>query len=343
MKKTNLFMLIVPAIFVAMIVITASCTKEGPQGPAGADGADGENGVQTCGQCHNFTEFVLARTIQYNASGHLNGGTYERNSSSCAPCHTSMGYREVIESGAQETAETIANPTPVNCYTCHLIHDTYTTDDWALRVTEPVTWWIDGGTSDQGTANVCLDCHQSRVPNPMIDPTNPTQEVEVTSFRYGPHHGPQGQMVAGTGAYEIGSGYSNSAHSNIENTCVACHMAEAYGDQAGGHTWNMSYEYHGHDEVNTAGCVECHTDPDALAEGIEETAAEIEELLMELGAILIDQGVMDTTYYAVPGTMTMNQAGAIFNFKFVEEDRSGGMHNKNYAKTLLENSIESLQ
>ena len=52
---------------------------------------------------------------------------------------------------------------------------------------------------------------------------------------------------------------------------------------------------------------------------------------------------MDSTYYAVETTMTMNQAGGIFNYKFVEEDLSGGMHNFSYAKKLLENSIESLQ
>ena len=52
---------------------------------------------------------------------------------------------------------------------------------------------------------------------------------------------------------------------------------------------------------------------------------------------------MDSSYSAIPGNMTMNQAGGIYNFKFVEEDRSGGMHNIKYAKKLLENSIESLQ
>ena len=120
-------------------------------------------------------------------------------------------------------------------------------------------------------------------------------------------------------------------------------MSEPYGDQAGGHTWGMTYVYHGHDELNTTGCVSCHEDPSGLAEAGEEWAEELEVLMMDLGGILIAQGVMDSTYYAVPGTMTMNQAGAIWNFKFVEEDRSGGMHNFKYAKKLLENSIESLQ
>jgi len=337
MKKTNLFMLIVPALFVAMIVFTASCTKEGEKGE------QGESGVQTCGQCHDFSEDILARQIQYTASGHLNGGTFERNGSSCAPCHTSMGYREVLQTGEQETSATVSNPTPVNCFTCHNIHETYTSTDWALRSTAPVAWWINGETSDQGTANVCLNCHQARVPDPALDPSTPTAMVEVTSFRYGPHHGPQGPMIAGDLGYEIGSGYSNHPHSGIENTCVTCHMAEPYGSQAGGHSMGMTYLYHGHDELSTAGCVECHENPDDLADAAEEWALELEVLLHDLGGILITQGVMDSSYSAIPGTMSMNQAGGIYNFKFVEEDRSGGMHNFKYAKKLLENSIESLQ
>jgi formate-dependent nitrite reductase cytochrome c552 subunit len=188
-----------------------------------------------------------------------------------------------------------------------------------------------------------LNCHQARTVDPELDPSTPNAMVEITSYRYGPHHGPQGNMINGTGGYEIGSGYSNSAHANIENTCVTCHMADAFGDQAGGHTWNMSYVYHGHSELNTAGCVDCHENTDDLGTLAEEKAEELEELMDQLATILISQGVMDSTFYAVETDMSMNQAGGIYNYKFVEEDLSGGMHNFNYAKKLLENSIESLQ
>ncbi|MEA3479647.1 MAG: hypothetical protein U9R60_15795 [Bacteroidota bacterium] len=336
MKKTNLFMLIVPVFFVAMIVFVASCTKEGQQGP------QGESGVQTCGQCHNFSEDVLARQIQYEASGHLNGGTFERNGTDCAPCHTSMGYREVLQTGEQETSAAISNPTPVNCFTCHNIHETYTSSDWQLRSTTPVAFWINDVVSDQGTANVCISCHQPRIPDPFPSPGT-REDITITSPYWGPHHGPQGTMIAGTGGYEVGGGYSNSAHSNIENTCVKCHMAEAYGNQAGGHTWNMTYLYHGGDHLNIAGCTDCHTDPDALEAMVEGTVEVIDGLLADLRTVLLTQGVLDSSDHVIPGTMSMDQAGGVFNYLFVLEDRSEGLHNTKYAKKLMENSIESLQ
>jgi hypothetical protein len=38
-----------------------------------------------------------------------------------------------------------------------------------------------------------------------------------------------------------------------------------------------------------------------------------------------------------------HEAGALYNFKFVEEDKSRGVHNFKYAMALLNNSIAALQ
>ena len=58
--------------------------------------------------------------------------TFERNGAGCAVCHTSEGFTERITTGTFEIAEDIDNPSPINCRTCHSIHDTYTSSDWAL-------------------------------------------------------------------------------------------------------------------------------------------------------------------------------------------------------------------
>jgi len=169
-------------------------------------------------------------------------------------------------------------------------------------------------------------------------------DVTITSPYWGPHHGPQSNMLTGNGGYEIGSGYENSQHSStIESGCIKCHLAEPYGVQAGGHTMNMTYAYHGHDVVNKAGCLGCHTNPDNLDTKIEDTKAVIDGLLGTLRGDLISMGVLDSSDHVVPGTMPSLSAGAVYNYLFVLEDRSGGSHNYAYAKKLLDNTIAAIQ
>ena len=126
-------------------------------------------------------------------------------------------------------------------------------------------------------------------------------------------------------------------------------MAEAYGAQAGGHTFAMGYEYHGHTELNLGGCLVsgCHTDEDALINSVETKTEEIEGLLADLKTLLEAKGIMDTVdhpgYLNVPGTYANELAGAFYNYKVIEEDRSHGMHNYKYTKTLLENSIAAIE
>jgi nitrate/TMAO reductase-like tetraheme cytochrome c subunit len=322
-----------------MIIVMASCTKEGPQGPAG------EDGTVNCVKCHDDSQEIFAKTNQWAASVHATGGNFERNGASCAPCHTSQGFIEVLQNGGMATATDISNPNPPNCYTCHNIHKTYTTDDWELTNTDPVEFWINAEESDQGTGNMCIGCHQPRVPNPALDATNGSGTVTISSPYWGPHYGTQGAMFAGTAGYEVGTGYDNSFHAkNIENSCVDCHMAEAYGIQAGGHQMGMTYEYHGSEAIYQAGCTDCHTDASALETKIENTDIEISGLIDSLETILIAQGYLDAnSHRIVPGTYTNDEAGAVYNYIFVAKDHSSGIHNYKYAKKLLENSIAAVK
>ena len=342
MKKSNLFMLIVPAFFVAMIVFVASCTKEGEQGPPGEDGTDG---TATCTQCHNDSQELFAKVNQWEHSTHATGGTYERNYGECAICHTSQGYLGYNVSGDYDPeAEDalISNPNPVNCYTCHNIHSQYVAEDYSLTVTEPAELRNTGGqTYDYGNANLCSNCHQGRTVDPF--PAVGGADIVVEDSRYGVHHGPQANTIAGMGLFEPGV-YPAHPHSNIENSCTTCHMAEAYGAQAGGHTFNISYEYHGGMEVNTAGCIECHLDEDALIEDTEELQAEIEVLLADLKVLLDAAGITaEGSDSSIPGTYPAEVAGACLNYKALTEDRSLGVHNPTYMKNLLEESIALLQ
>lgn len=342
MKKLITLLLVVPVLVLAMIVATG-CTKEGEQGPKGEDGVDGEDGTATCGQCHNDDENLVAKVIQWEESIHATGGHFHRNSSSCAPCHTSQGFRLTLD--GTELTEDVSDPNPINCYTCHKIHDTYEAADWELRYTDPVALLQGGTVADNGTSNLCGKCHQSRATEPYPEMGAGNIDLTEVSKRWGPHHGPQSNLFTGlgTGAYEVGTGYENSWHSNnFENGCIPCHMSTVMGpNEAGGHTFGVAYD----GELNTSGCLVsgCHSNEDNLIASVEEKQAEIEGLLENLHNMLIAQGVTDSSGYLVSGTYTNAQAGAHYNFKFIEEDRSMGIHNYKYSKTLLTNSIAAIQ
>ncbi|MFP4469842.1 MAG: hypothetical protein ACLFPE_04130 [Bacteroidales bacterium] len=337
-KFTNLFML-----FMLAVAVVAGCTKEGPQGPPGEPGQDA---ATTCTDCHDDSQMIEAGQLQWQASVHATGGNFERNTTSCAPCHTSKGFLEVIETGNMETANTIDNPLPINCYTCHNIHETYTQEDWSLTTSEPVELWLNGVTTDQGSGNLCVNCHQPRVVDPFPDAENLDGNFEVTNARFGPHYGTEGALIAGTGGFEVGSDYNpEHAHGNIDNTCVACHMADAFGDQAGGHTMSMTYMFQGQTQLNIGGCtnINCHGDGEDIAEKVEEENAEFEEGMAQLRSLLEAEGIYNTeSGLANTGTYSNRVAGAFYNYKFLSGDGSMGLHNYNYAKALLENSIESL-
>lgn len=340
-----------------LIIFIIGCEgPEGPEGPAGLQGEQGEQGEQgipgldgtnaaeNCTNCHYDDTDVLAAKLQWENSKHATGGAFERNSTSCAPCHTSEGFTEILSTGADETVAAISNPTPPNCRTCHQIHTNFDSTDFALATTAPVVMYADSNiTIDLGKGNLCIKCHQSRPAT--IPSTTPaaTDSINITSTRYGPHHGTQGPMLAGVGGWEVvGSvSYQNTMHTTlVTEGCPTCHMAEAYGAQAGGHTMSMEYEYHGGDVVNDAGCESCHDDAEA---DVTSAKAEIQTALDELKTLLVAQGVMTESGSAVTGMTVAKQAGALFNYKFVSEDLSMGSHNKKYALALLANAKEAIE
>jgi hypothetical protein len=173
--------------------------------------------------------------------------------------------------------------------------------------------------------------------------------VEITSSRWGPHHGPQGNNVWGVGGYLIaGSKSYPEAGSTTHATgagCNACHMAPVpYGGRSsGGHTFNMTYEYHGSIEENIGACTPCHSTAETFdIAGVQTT---VDGLVADLEAVFIAKGWMDEpgALWNTPITATANEAGAMLNYKIITEDRSRGIHNPAYMVALLTNSLESLQ
>jgi hypothetical protein len=363
------------SIVTVVLFTIISCGKTGetgPAGPAGAngeDGIDGTNGTAGCVQCHAADENMQVKSAQWVNSGHVTGGHmtgFYASLDGCADCHSSQGFQEVVATGSWDNPAP-SDPLPANCYTCHEIHETYTTADWNFRVSDDgIALRVNEHVTNQNDANTCVQCHQSRLAEPVLDLANLDTEVTITNKRYGPHHGPQGNMQAGvgnSGAYELaGNNYTNSAHSvNPISNCVSCHMASNEGSFG-----NMSLGEHSNNvgvgswvdadrSINSQGCVVCHTDltSNSAATDFVATAREANMVMIEqLRQKLYDMGYLDDNNYIANNNVTVSEsnplitttehAAAIYNYKFVTEDQSALIHNALYAKALVNNSITAL-
>ncbi len=283
-----------------------------------------------CFQCHDAPKNHI-KVAEWKNSTHanspnssrlenMNQGSTTNTNSDCAKCHTSNGYIDVNVRGNQYTSAPYKDVGPVNCVTCHDPHNN--TTDSQLR---------------KDKADLCLDCHKLRV---------------STSSMHESHQGP---MLLGTGGREIpGYVYKNSAHSDIQERCVQCHMAAGPTDsttasiryKVGGHSFKVVYDpgtgNPADEYLNTTGCVTCHPANMTLIEGVQD---QIHALLDTLRALLPKKTNGQPLSPIGADTLKLNdvQKIASWNYYFVNNDGSFGVHNKNYAWTLLQASIRALQ
>jgi hypothetical protein len=153
-------------------------------------------------------------------------------------------------------------------------------------------------------------------------------------------------VIAGVGAFTFGEDAGPMAHGKPEvnaGVCGTCHMGDAFGEQAGGHTWKMTYEYRGRDNDNIAGCEICHTTIDDFDYNDVQTdvAALMEELRVELVRIGIKRD--GDNWYANAGTWPADVAAAFVNYQMFGEDRSLGVHNPGFVKSVLEASVAKMK
>jgi len=331
-------------VFLLGNMFITSCTKEGPEGKPGLDGIDGKDGAESCSSCHNFAEHLLARIQQYSNSVHAQGANITRSNEGCSHCHTSMGFRNYLADGSLGA---INDPTPINCRTCHPIHESYTFEDYSLRTSTAVDLIVGDATYDYGSSNLCANCHQARPVSPY--PVAGGDDVTITNARYGPHYGPQSNMLAGSGPFQIPGSmpYLNSAHTNlVTNGCVTCHMGPATGTFGGGHQMNVQYTTaSGGTVYQYTGCLGsgCHNSAADVTAMINPNRTEISELLYALRDRLQEVGLLNAAELVpTPLTMTQMEAAAIMNYKFIYGDASYGAHNYRYTKALLVNTLEYL-
>lgn len=314
-------------------------------------GSDSE--TAECFSCHGISDFgpeVILATAQWENSQHATGDVTSRSSGSCGACHTNEGFVEKV-TGEDYSGDAF---TAIGCFTCH---DPHETESFALRTMAAVDLGNDE-TYDRGVSNLCANCHKGRrdVRTYVVDGVS-------MSSHYGPHHGPQADMFIGENAYEYtGYSYVNSAHTSAAvEGCIDCHFDEIDRYFLGGHTFWVKDPVSGDELVDGCNVDGCHTDAleidslnrvslvdydwDGTAEGTQD---EITGLLDSLHTLLVAANLLaydaedDEFHPAERVVVLADSAGALFNYEFVAEDRSAGIHNTSYSVGLLRSSINYL-
>jgi hypothetical protein len=323
-----------------------------------------------CVDCHGSEPKFPVRGIrsQYLTSGHhtLGNASYA-NADDCQGCHTSEGFVQRVKTGTVDPKKFVSNPSEISCFTCHAPHDK---GDFSLR-TAVKTTLANGVTFDKGKGNLCANCHRAR-----RMPKDEVRARNIPTDSWGAHHGPQADMLSGTNAYEFsGKKYGSSVHTVLPNaTCTTCHMALPAGRYSlapsiGGHSFRIAGEVHEEHKLNTAGCTTsgCHGEMKQVAgthyfdkkapadydgDGKIESAQEevqglLEKFINDKGSGLL-QTMKDAPYDAkgkfinAKSQYPLEVVAALYNYKFVSEDRSKGIHNLTYAVQLLMDSLKAL-
>jgi hypothetical protein len=279
-----------------------------------------------CTSCHNATTLIVSKEAQFHESKHGTGDAFIRGTSAdCAGCHGSEGAKARINAHLNPhdpSIEGVVNVSPYNCRTCHNIHTTYTKADFSLTGGEQAVQMENtASTFDGGAGNLCANCHQIRNPAPEVT----GGMIKVDSAHWGTHHGVEASMLLGEGGLGGVTGSPSLHYLTVEDTCVGCHMGKEHN-----HTF----------EPAVARCTGCH---DGLKnfdnDGVQ---TEIAGMLEKVKAALTAKGALDKDGLTVPGDYPEAVGNALWNYEFVAEDGSNGVHNADFAKALLQYGIDNL-
>lgn len=328
-----------------------------------------------CAQCHD-SKPNHSRSAEWNNSKHAvatrtpSGPTR----AACARCHTGGGFAGYADTLGTTNTYTTNNAntvyTAITCATCHNPHDAGKPHQ--LRAGPSITLGDGTTVTNAGDGGFCMNCHQSRngsvtnsiVKYPLL------QETWAGGSAFGPHDNPAGDMLEGANGWTYGQDIPSSAHRfAVTNTCVGCHMQTVASTdpgftKVGGHTFKMSYDAVTGGVTNTVEmvnvCIKCHgqtasfdmkkTDynGDGVIDGVQ---TEVQKLLDRLATLMpnsiyrADGNYVGDGLVKSPSVKTNWQAKFLkgaYNFQFVNNDLSKGVHNAAYAVGLLKASIADL-
>lgn len=307
-----------------------------------------------CGSCHNGEHHPTFD--EWASSPHNSVVLDAAESASCAKCHNGIYAGTYLDDPAGFVNPTAVTDTlGITCAVCHDPHGNANPGN--LRNASVTDVVLPDGTvvPEAGAGRLCMSCHNGR-----RTPTNIEGQIANGNAHFGPHHSCQGDMLAGTGAYEDvtpGFPWTSSRHLAVRDGCVHCHT-HPHGEGPATYT--------GHDFLpKPEACAECHgviTDFDQIhakedfdgngqIEGVQD---EIEGLLGLLKLAIIDASTSPEDSLALATAVdfsaavgdtnltTREQRESGYNYFFVDYDGSRGVHNTTYAIQLLQQSTLSL-
>ncbi len=307
-----------------------------------------------CGHCHDsMTHHV--KNYEWSQSLHATGEVFKSYTSEagCAPCHSGQDFilsKDPDWAGVTNPVRLGTANEGITCVTCHDPHSTGM-GDYQLRSFTNVVLFNNAKFTQGGNGLLCMQCHISRrdAESYVLPPLTASG-----ASRFGPHHGPQTDMLFGTNAVQYGMSMPSSRHINVlEDSCIECHMQETPTNgvamnKVGAHTFSLSYTTNSTTVNMTETCVKCHGEIEDFNIGggdydhdgvIEGTQTEIDGMVNTLALLLPPVGSTTVTPTAA---YTLSQRKALYNYLFVTEDRSHGVHNPKYAAAILQASIDDL-
>jgi hypothetical protein len=326
-----------------------------------------------CAQCHD-SKPNHSRSAEWNNSRHAVTTRTPSGPSryNCVRCHTAGGFTGYIDNlGSTATYTTNTVFEAITCQTCHDPHDA--SNPHQLRFgSDSITLSCGATITTAGAGTICMNCHQSRTGSVTnsIELYPLGQATWLGGASFGPHDNPAADMLEGVNGYTYGKDIPSSAHrSVVKDACATCHMQTVASTspaftKAGGHTFSMTYQAVTGGVTNTVEltdvCTQCHGpmesfnlvrddyNGDGVTEGVQD---EVQHLLDKLNTLLPDSTYRADGNYVADGLVNSVSVktnwqskflkGA-WNYQFVANDASKGIHNAAYAIGLLKASIADL-
>jgi hypothetical protein len=322
-----------------------------------------------CNQCHDGSRRHSIGTY-YDLSVHAKlptGTVSEGGRSNCQPCHTGRGFLYYLDHNKDTTGiaavwnlDTDAG-TPISCQVCH---DPHGNDNPAYLRTVTVDSLRNGYRVPAGVGGVgqfCANCHASRYSVKARVTTKSPYYGFVN--RYGPHENPQGDMFYGSNGYQYGDDNltGQGTHHGLENGCVTCHMQGRMNRLDGSANVLPNHSFSMEDTTFATGvykpvdvCKNCHGEIEEFDDikasydydgngKIEGVQTEVQGLLDRLKTRLpIDASTGEPVTMTKDSLLVKNRPDlvqGIWNYYFVKNDKSLGVHNSKYAVALLQKSL----
>ncbi|RJQ45662.1 MAG: hypothetical protein C4538_08055 [Nitrospiraceae bacterium] len=294
----------------------------------------------------------------------------------CTRCHTSTGFKNLATSPSTYNPAnndfsylTSNQKEMLYCWACHTDSAGGLRDPGAFVNVAPYSAPVDriSAVPDINGSNQCMSCHSGRLNGQFIKDYGTITGKNFSTFSS--HYLADGGILYRTIGYEYASlDYSNVigfAHDKIGTTngtdgndgpCVGCHMVND--DGHADHTWEP-LEKDGSDQVTDIQtysnvCSKCHSSKATLISALNTRDVQYKTALAALDAQLQGKGIYFCENYpyfktaascgggfytAWPNKDTL---GAAFNYFVLDHIPAAYVHNREYTRKLIYDSIDFL-